>query len=140
MKFWDSSALIPLCLKEKTSAAMTRIAKADEDIVVWWATPVECISAMARRLREGVLSADAERRAKTTLNALANAWSEIQPTQAVRQRSERLLMVHPLRSADAFQLAAALVWTEDTPQGYEFVCLDQNLREASVKEGFTVLP
>ena len=140
MKFWDFSALIPLCLKEKTSDAMKRIAKTDEDIVVWWAARVECISAMARRLREGVLPADAERRAKTTLNALENAWSEIQPTQAVRQRSERLLMIHPLRSAAAFHLAAALLWAEDTPQGFEFVCLDQNLREAALKEGFTVLP
>ena len=140
MKFWDSSALIPLCLKETSSRAMRRMAKADEDIVVGWAARVECLSAMARRLREGVLPADAERRAKNTLSALANAWSEIQPTQAVRQRSERLLMIHPLRSADAFQLAAALLWAEDIPQGFEFVCLDQNLGEAALKEGFTVLP
>jgi predicted nucleic acid-binding protein len=140
MKFWDSSAIIPLCVREKTSAAMRRIAKADEDIVVWWAARVECISAMARRLREGLLPADAERRAKNTLGELSNSWSEIQPTQAVRQRSERLLMIHPLRSADAFHLAAALLWAEDTPQGYEFVCLDQNLRDAARKEGFTVLP
>jgi hypothetical protein len=119
---------------------MKAIAKADEDIVVWWAARVECISALARRRREGVFSADTERRAKNTLDALENAWSEVLPTQAVRQRSERLLMIHPLRSADAFQLAAALLWAEDTPRGLEFVCLDQNLREAALKEGFTVLP
>lgn len=140
MKFWDSSALIPLCLKEKTSDAMKKIAKTDEGIVVWWAARVECLSAMARRLREGVLSADAGRRAVALLSTLESAWSEIQPTGVVRLRSERLLMVHPLRSADAFQLAAALVWAEDTPQGLEFVCLDRNLREAALKEGFTVLP
>ncbi len=49
-------------------------------------------------------------------------------------------MIHPLRAADAMQLAAALVWTEDATSGAEFVCLDQNLREAALKEGFTILP
>ena len=49
-------------------------------------------------------------------------------------------MVHPLRAADALQLAAALLWTEGAAMGSQFVCLDQNLREAAVREGFTVLP
>jgi hypothetical protein len=74
------------------------------------------------------------------LAALSAAWSEVQPTEPVRLRAERLLTVHPLRAADALQLAAALLWGEDTPQGLDFVCLDQNLREAARKEGFAVLP
>jgi len=56
------------------------------------------------------------------------------------QRAERLLSVHTLRAADAFQLAAALIWTQESPRGFELVCLDQNLREAAFREGFTVLP
>lgn len=56
MKFWDSSAIIPLCLKEKTSEAMKGLIKDDEDIVVWWSTRIECLSALSRRQREGVLS------------------------------------------------------------------------------------
>ena len=59
MRFWDSSALVPLCFRESASDAVRRIAKADEDMVVWWTSRVECISAMARRQREGVLSAEA---------------------------------------------------------------------------------
>jgi hypothetical protein len=49
-------------------------------------------------------------------------------------------LTHPLRAADTLQLAAALIWAEETPQGLEIVCLDQNLREAALKEGFTLLP
>jgi len=49
-------------------------------------------------------------------------------------------MVHSLRAADSFQLAAALIWAEENPQGLDLVCLDQNLREAAFKEGFAVLP
>jgi predicted nucleic acid-binding protein len=140
MKFWDSSAIIPLCLKEQMSETGKRLIKADEDVVVWWATRVECFSALSRRRREGALSADAELKAKVILSALSTEWSEVQPSEVVRQRAERLLAIHPLRFADAFQLAAALIWAQENPQGYEIVCFDQNLREAAHKEGFTVIP
>ena len=140
MKFWDSSAIIPLCLEEPASEGVKNLAKTDEDLVVWWATRVECISAMARRRREGVLPIYSEQQARATLAALAREWSEIQPTELVRHRAERLLMTHSLRAADALQLAAALVWTEEATMGAEFVCLDQILREAAMKEGFTILP
>jgi uncharacterized protein len=140
MRFWDSSAIIPLCLKEPTTEETKNLAKADGDIVVWWTTRVECMSALARRYREGALPSHAEQKAKTVLSALAGVWSEVQPSELVRQRAERLLMVHPLRAADALQLAAALLWAEGAAAGSEFVCLDQNLREAAIREGFTVLP
>jgi predicted nucleic acid-binding protein len=140
MRFWDSSAIVPLCFREPATDALRRITSADEDMVVWWASRIECISAMARRRREGVLSTEADRKARKILSALSEAWSEIQPTEIVRERAERLLMVHPLRAADALQLASALVWAEESPKGLEFVCLDQNLCEAASREGFTVLP
>jgi hypothetical protein len=140
MRFWDSSAIIPLCLKEPATEGAKNLAKTDEDIVVWWTTRVECMSALARRYREGALPTHAEQKAKAVLSALAEAWSEVQPSELVRRRAERLLMVHPLRAADALQLAAALLWTESATMGSEFVCFDQNLREAAVREGFTVLP
>jgi predicted nucleic acid-binding protein len=140
MRFWDSSALISLCLTESSSEDIKRVVRSDEDIVVWWATHVECLSALARRRREGTLSSDADIKSKAVLSAMAAEWSEVLPGERIRQRSERLLLTHPLRAADAFQLAAALIWAEETPQGLEIVCLDQNLREAALKEGFTLLP
>jgi len=140
MRFWDSSAVIPLCLKEQMSETVRRLIKADEDIVVWWATKIECLSALARRRREGVFSTDAEMKARAVLSALTAEWSEVQPSEPVRQRAERLLSIHPLRSADSFQLAAALIWAQESPQGLEMVCLDQNLGEAAHKEGFTIIP
>jgi predicted nucleic acid-binding protein len=140
VRFWDSSAIIPLCLKEKASKAMKRLMKNDEDIVVWWTTRIECLSALARRQREGVLRSGDETKAKFVLSALAATWSEVQPTETVRLRAERLLSIHSLRAADALQLASALIWAQETPRGLSFVCLDQNLREGAFKEGFSVLP
>lgn len=52
----------------------------------------------------------------------------------------RLLASHPLRAADALQLAAALVWARGQPGGHEIVCLDDRLASAALLEGFTVLP
>jgi predicted nucleic acid-binding protein len=140
MRFWDSSAIIPLCLEEPLSGKLRGLAEKDEDLIVWWTTRVECISAVARRRREGGLTSEAERNIKAALSALAAEWSEVLPAESVRERAARLLMVHALRAADALQLAAALIWTEEQTAGAEFVCLDQNLRESALKEGFIVLP
>jgi uncharacterized protein with PIN domain len=70
VKFWDSSAIIPLCLKEPASETVRRLLRSDEDMVVWWATRVECLSALARRRREGVLSIHAEVEAKAIVSVL----------------------------------------------------------------------
>jgi predicted nucleic acid-binding protein len=119
---------------------MLQLARADEDLVVWWATRIECHSAISRRRREGVLSGEAERHVQSILDALAGEWSEVQPSEKVRQRAERLIRVHPLRAADALQLSSALVWANESTADLGFVCLDGNLREAAFKEGFSVLP
>ena len=140
MRFWDSSAIIPLCLKEESSERTEQLIKADEDMVVWWATRVECRSALSRRLRERVLSQKAELKAREILALLSSHWSEVQPTELVRQRAERLLTLHSLKTADAFQLSAALIWAEETPKDQVLISLDHNLREAAQREGFTVLP
>ena len=117
MKFWDSSAIIPLCVKETTSEIVHGIAENDQDIIVWWATSIECISALARRKREGFFPVEAEGTAREILSQLSAEWSEVLPTPLIRQRAERLIGVHPLRAADAFQLAAALIWAEEDPHG-----------------------
>jgi len=132
MRFWDSSAIIPLCVREKASDAMKELIKHDEDIVVWWATPIECLSALSRRQREGVLSPGGEMKARAVLSVLEATWAEVQPTEMLRLRAERLLPIHPLRDADALQLAAALIWAQETPRNLDFVCLDQNLRQAAL--------
>jgi predicted nucleic acid-binding protein len=140
MKFWDSSAIVPLCVREANTGIIKWVLETDEEMVVWWATRLECLSAMMRRQREGSLATEAEQKARSVLDTLAAGWSEVQPTEILRRRAERLIAVHPLRSADAFQLAGALVWAQDSPQGFEMVCLDRSLREAAYREGFTVLP
>jgi predicted nucleic acid-binding protein len=51
----------------------------------------------------------------------------------------RLLRVHPLRAADALQLAAAIIAAEDDPRSLPFVTLDDRLALAAEREGFPVV-
>ncbi|CAI4032284.1 Type II toxin-antitoxin system VapC family toxin [Nitrospira tepida] len=140
MKFWDASALIPLCLHERHSSALKRLAQEDEALVAWWGSPVECLSAFARLRREATLSEVEEEQAGLILRTIQRTWTEVEPANVVREQASRVLRLHPLRAADALQLAAALVWSQGDPLQREFICLDQRLREAARREGFTVLP
>jgi predicted nucleic acid-binding protein len=138
MKFWDSSAIVPLLVAEPASQAMAATLEDDGELICWWGTPLECVSALARREREGSLTAAEVAAALRRLDALRTAWAEVQPTDRVRAIAIRLLRTHSLRAADAFQLAAAIATAEDHPETLPFVTLDAHLAEAAVREGFRV--
>ena len=55
MRFWDSSAIVPLLVKEETSDFLLDLIQSDRDKVIWWGTETECLSALAHREREGGL-------------------------------------------------------------------------------------
>src|SRR5436309_15047346 len=111
VKFWDASAAALICLAQPGSTEMRRLYGEDNDIVLWWGTRVECVSAIARLVREGQLDYTAEAEARRRLDMLVQQSLEVTPTGGLRVRAERSLRVHPLRAADALQLAAALVWS-----------------------------
>lgn len=140
MRFWDTSAVVPLCVNEPASATVKTFLDSDPLIVVWWATRTECVSAFMRQIRESSLGAGGERQAREVLETLARVWLEVQPSTMLRRTAERLLAVHPLRAADALQLAAALQWCQGQATDQGFVSFDNRLREAAYKEGFTLLP
>ena len=140
MKFWDTSAVVPLCLEESTSPSVRRILEADPEMVVWWGTRSECVSALERRRREGSLSPAEQQLARKVLNTLTSVWIEVQPSEDVRIEAERVLELQPLRTADAFQLAAAIEWCKGRSTYMEFVVFDRRLRNASQAEGFSVVP
>lgn len=139
MRFWDTSALVPLLDEEPASRAVRQLFERDPDVIAWWATAVECVSAVTRRERDGALDAAAVVVALSRLDALSRSWTEVEPGERVRQVAYRALRVHPLRAADALQLAAAVVASEDQPASLPFVTLDDRLAEAAEREGFVVV-
>jgi predicted nucleic acid-binding protein len=110
----------------------------DPEVVVCWGSPIECASAIARLERDGALAPAAASESFSRLDALAPSWMEVEPSDEVRETARRFLRVHPLRAADALQLAAAFVAAERRPPTLGFVTLDERLRSAASKEGFLV--
>lgn len=139
MKFWDASAVVPLLADEAPRSELLDLLQQDPQMLVWWGTPVEVVSALARRERAGALTDRDVADAIATLRLLGDSWEEILPSDAVRRTAERLLRSHPLRAADSLQLAAALIAAEQDPAALEFVCLDERLAAAARREGFLVI-
>jgi len=140
VRFWDSSALIPLFVEQDDTEPLLSLLREDPRIIVWWSSRVECASAFNLLVREGLIEQADYVQVQQRLDSLAASWIETQPTNKLRQRALRLLRLHPLRAADALQLAAALIASEENPQTLPFVCSDERLAEAATKEGFPVLP
>ena len=138
MRFWDTSALVPLLAEEPATTAAQRL-YGEQPAVVWWATPVECASAIARLERDAALTPAQVVEAFGRLDALRASWIEIEPGDEVREVARRMLRVHPLRAADALQLAAAWLGAERRPPSLPLVSLDERLRAAAAREGFPLV-
>lgn len=137
MKFWDASAIVPLLVAEESTRRLQALAAKDSAMLVWWGSAVECISALARLERDGALSSPTL--ALQRLQQLSAGWHEIDPSDEIRETAARFLRVHPLRAADALQLAAAFAAAERRPASLEIVTLDDRLANAARKEGFALL-
>ncbi len=139
MRFWDSSALVALFIGNPQRERMRFYYEQDPMIAIWWATPIEITSALTRQEREGFLTSPDTDAAIQRLQEVSPSWQELQPTAGLRGTASRLLRVHPLRAADALQLAAALAAAKGDPSSLDVVCLDHRLSEAARREGFRVL-
>ena len=108
-------------------------------MLVWWASEVECVSALARLERSAALDMRETGEALSRLRQLIDRWEEIEPSEVIRESAMRFLRVYPLRAADALQLGAAFIAAERRPSSLQFVTLDDRLAEAAEKEGFSVV-
>lgn len=136
--FWDSSALVPLCIHEAGSRqAQLYLRKFDP--VVWWGTNVEVHSAICRLHREHVINDANKQGAVARLRLLSRGWREIFPDDQVRDLVVEMLDNFILRAPDALQLAASLIWCQKRPSRRNFICADRRLAQAAASAGFSVL-
>ena len=138
MRFWDSSAIVPLMIVEPSSARVRNWFDSDSEIIVWTLTRVELLSAIARLRREDSRSATILTVVRRNIMRAWDGWSEITNVELVRRHAERLVESYPLRAADALQLGAALIAAEGEPANLDLVTLDHNLADAAEREGFAV--
>jgi predicted nucleic acid-binding protein len=136
--FWDASALVPACVLQAGSARVQSNLRRYPP-TVWWATYVEVRSAVARLRRNGLLDDRGAVNAVTSLERIKSLWRAIVPDDSVADEACRLLDIYPLRASDSLQLAAALTWCRQHPDGKRFICNDKRLSEAARAAGFSVV-
>ena len=135
MKFWDTSALVPLIVQEATTQEMLALLARDSDVTVSVLTRVEILSALARRHRE-TPNDTALQESRSLLDELSQYWTEVAISREVVEVAAALLFRRILKAADALQLATALSAGPDQP----FVTLDESLARAARAEGLEVQP
>lgn len=140
MSYWDSSALLPVFVTQAGSTEVRDLVADEREPATSWHTLIEFSSGLARLVREEVLLEDEAAQVRASLQDLLEGGIEVEMTEALRTLACSLLQRHSLRAGDAIHLAAALTWAREQPEAMAFVCLDTRLREAALREGFTVLP
>ena len=136
MRFWDTSALVPLLTQEDATAEMTALFATDRNLVVAFITPVEIASALTRKA--GV-NDDLRRLAERRLAVLEANWRIIDEYEPAMKIAQRFASTYRLRAGDAIQLACATLATADR-SGLPFVVRDHDLAAAARAEGFPILP
>lgn len=140
MRFWDSSAVVPLLVGQPASPQADEWLGEDGGIVLWTLTLVELTSAIQRLVRERLIRERDGRDAETRADELVRASHLVTDVEAVKSQARRLLRLHRLRAADALQLGAALEWAGTKPAGRFLHTLDGRLALAARREGFHVVP
>lgn len=140
VRFWDSSAVVPLIVTQAASPLVDGWLSEDAELALWTLTSVELVSAVRRLAREGLLGEREANTAEARADEIMKTSHVVVNVETVKAQARRLLRLHSLRAADAMQLGAALEWADGRPTGRLLHTLDVQLARAAAREGFHVLP
>ena len=135
--FWDTSAMIHICVPGQSARAAERLLS-QHAVVVSWSARVEVRSALKRLRKEAAITPKAHEASRNRLEDLLASCREIQPTERVHETACVQLERFSIRAADAMHLSAALIWCNEKPRGRLFVCNDVRVRDAARHAGFNV--
>lgn len=139
MRFWDTSAIVPLVSLEETTPRIRELIAADRNVVVSFLAPIEVTSAIWRKARE-TKDDDARRESERRVHDLLEPyWTVVDEVEPIAKIARRLVTRHLLRAGDAINLAAAMYIAPDI-SALPFVTNDERLKAAARAEGFPVLP
>ena len=138
MSFWDSSALVPLCINEDRSQSARRLWRLFREHSVWRESVVEVESTFARLERDGSLAPDINRFALKNLATLESNWVTVEPSARMIEIARALPATYGLRTLDSLQLASALVWCKEFPKNQAFISGDLKLLRVAEVVGFDV--
>ncbi|MGA2083124.1 MAG: type II toxin-antitoxin system VapC family toxin [Holophaga sp.] len=135
--YFDTSALVKLFVEEAHSTEVRTAARLANICVTGRIAYVEFLSALARREREGMDPAVAQR----IRDAFEAAWPDlmvIEVGRAITVRAAAFARLHRLRAYDAIHLASAQEIHETVPD-MVFACFDDLLNLGARNQGMKTL-
>lgn len=138
MHYFDASALAKRYIRETGSQSVRRLLAAGS-AATSRLSEVEVASAIARRAREGVLSAEQRARILTAISDDVRALAIVEFTAEVAAEARSLVEKHALRAGDSIQLASCLYLQRELRQPVPFVVYDERLAAAARAEGLYLL-
>jgi predicted nucleic acid-binding protein len=133
----DTSALAKLYVEEAGTERMRARAVAAEAVASSVLTWFEGLAMLARRNREGLITAEEHQALRRQFHVDWSALAAVDLDGRVLELADRLVHEHPLRGADAVHLASALVLGE-AGLVVEFACSDRTLNAAARAERLPV--
>lgn len=142
IRYFDASALVKRYVEEPDGEAVRSLLEAPAGAVPATSrlSEVEIASALVRRWREGDLSESERDRTLAALKDDFTALTVVELVPEVTALARRLLLAHPLRAADAIQLASSAFLQKKVGRPIEFLAFDQRLNAAAAKEGLRPAP
>ena len=135
--YLDASALVKNYVEEPGSDAIRSLLRQTLPATSRL-TAVEVASALARRCREGALAPDDRDEILRDLSEDLTVLYVVELVPEIVAEARALLLRHPLRAADAVQLASCLVLQQKVDSPMNFAVYDQRLLEAARQEGLEV--
>ena len=138
--YLDSSALVKVYVREVGSDTVRRALASSAQAATAVVAIPEFHAAVARRVRESMLSERQAAAARSDFEADVTHYLVPDVDRALAHRAAELATVRGLRGFDAVHLAAALKLAEDLAlPDVVFASADRQLRREAANEGLTVL-
>lgn len=139
MTYADSSVIVKRYYEEPGSDRVRARWALSERVFTSRVAYAEVHAALARKRREGGLSATLYRRSATAFEAQWPAYDHVHVDSTTLAHVRRLVRRYPLRGYDALHLAAALWLRTAVGRSLEFWVADDRLGRAALRERITVV-
>jgi predicted nucleic acid-binding protein len=138
MIYADSSVIVKRYYEEPGTQSVRSRWTASERVFTSRVAYAEVHAALARKLRDGGISAAQLRTVANSFETEWPAYDQVLVDSATLTEVRRLVRSHALRGFDAIHLSAALWLQAQSPEPLEFWASDDRLEAAAAKERLIV--
>lgn len=138
--YLDTSSLVKLYVEEEGSSAIAALVKSAKVAATSMVAYPEARAAFARRFREKSFTSADHQRIKTCFNRDWRDYFIVNLTEDAILLAGNLAEKHALRGFDSIHLAAAMILRREVSLPVVFLCADDQLEKAAMREGLASAP